>query len=176
MLYYQIARGRIQIIEELSNKIDNNELEKVIQKFIFEHLWLLDPMWERATNVTPEMEKRVSSLFSDIAKKLTKEEAESRVDIKYKTSTNKHIIIELKRASVKTSTLKLMTQVEKYIVGMQKLLPQMGIAHPEIETICIVGEDLTDWGNEGGREASQKKCESMNMRVVQYQNLIQNSY
>lgn len=112
-LYYQIAKGRIHIIEELSNKIADNELEKVIQKFIFDHLWLLDPMWERAINATPEMEKRVSSLFTDIQKKLTRKEAESRVDIQYKTSTNKHIIIELKRASIKTSTTALIDQVKK---------------------------------------------------------------
>lgn len=175
-LYYQIAKGRIHIIEELSNKIADNELEKVIQKFIFDHLWLLDPMWERAINATPEMEKRVSSLFTDIQKKLTRKEAESRVDIQYKTSTNKHIIIELKRASIKTSTTALIDQVKKYINGLKKLLLQHGITNPEIETICIVGEDLTDWEDLGGREISKRMCESINMRVIQYQTLIENSF
>lgn len=175
-LYYQIAKGRIEIIKELHNKIDNNELEKVIQKFIFDHLWLLDPMWERATNATPVMERKVSSLFEDINKQLTKEEADSRIDIQYKTSTNKHIIIELKRASVKTTTLKLMDQVEKYINGLAKLLTQHGTMRPEIEVICIIGEDLLDWKIEGGRETSRKKCEAINMRIVQYGTLIENSY
>ena len=133
-------------------------------------------MWERAINATPEMEKRVSSLSTDIQKKLTRKEAESRVDIQYKTSTNKHIIIELKRASIKTSTTALIDQVKKYINGLKKLLLQHGITNPEIETICIVGEDLTDWEDLGGREISKRMCESINMRVIQYQTLIENSF
>ena len=175
-LYHQIAKGRVKIIQELSQKIEDNEKEKVLQKFIFDHLWLLDPMWERATNASPEMEKRVSKLFEDIEKKLTDEERNSRFDIKYKTSTNKHIIIELKRSSVKTKTTTLIEQASKYQIGLEKLLKQHGESNPEIECICIVGEDLLDWNHDGGRETSFRLFETVRMRLLQYGTLIENAY
>ncbi|KAF5065879.1 Histidine kinase-, DNA gyrase B-, and HSP90-like ATPase [anaerobic digester metagenome] len=175
-LYHSIAKGRIKIIRELSEKIDTNEKEKVLQRFIFDHLWLLDPMWERATDATPQMEKSVSKLFEDVEKQLTEEERRARVDIKYKTSANKHIIIELKRASVVTKTSALYDQMSKYRFGMQKLLRQHGEISPEIECICVVGKDLSDWGNEGGREASMKVFESQGMRLLQYDTLIEYAY
>lgn len=175
-LYHQIAKGRVKIIQELSQKIEDNEKEKVLQKFIFDHLWLLDPMWERATNASPEMEKRVSKLFEDIEKKLTDDEKNSRFDIKYKTSTNKHIIIELKRSSVKTKTTTLIEQASKYQIGLEKLLKQHGESSPEIECICIVGEDLLDWNHDGGRETSFRLFATVHMRLLQYSTLIENAY
>ena len=175
-LYHQIAKGRVSIIRELASKIDNNEKEKVIQKFIFDHLWLLDPMWERATTATPHMEKSVAKIFADIDKKLTQEEREGRVDIQYKTSTNKHIIIELKRASVITKSTAVIEQMSKYKSAMLKLLNSSGYVHPEVECICIVGRGLADWENEGGREASANMFESQKMRLLQYNTLIESSY
>ena len=47
--YYQITKGRLEVINSLAKKINSNCLEKIIQKYIYEHLWLLDPSWERAT-------------------------------------------------------------------------------------------------------------------------------
>ena len=44
-LYHQIVNERIQIIEALQEKVEANDLEKIIQKHLFEHLWLLDPSW-----------------------------------------------------------------------------------------------------------------------------------
>ena len=175
-LYHQIAKGRVNIIGELSSKIDQNEKEKVIQKFIFDHLWLLDPMWERATNATPHMERKVSTIFNEINNKLSKEERDGRVDIQYKTSANKHIIIELKRASVKTKTTAIIDQMQRYNSAILKLLKSSGYEHPEVECICIVGKDLIDWENEGGCEASLKMLESQKMRLLKYDTLIENSY
>ena len=43
--YYQITEGRLDIIKKLSDHIDDDVLEKVIQRHIYNHLWLLDPSW-----------------------------------------------------------------------------------------------------------------------------------
>lgn len=44
--YYQITEGRLDIIKKLSDHIDDDVLEKVIQRHIYNHLWLLDPSWD----------------------------------------------------------------------------------------------------------------------------------
>ena len=60
------------------------------------HLWLLDASWERATH-TEHMEKRIYNALQGVYASLTKEQQESRLDIYYSTTGNKHVIIELKR-------------------------------------------------------------------------------
>ncbi|WP_036740127.1 MULTISPECIES: hypothetical protein [unclassified Paenibacillus] len=57
-LYYQIIKERIEVIRVLQDKVDANDLEKVIQEHFFNHLWLLDPSWERATD-SDYMEERI---------------------------------------------------------------------------------------------------------------------
>ena len=58
-LYYQIIKERIQIINKFREITqDDQSLEKVIQQYLFNHLWLLDPSWERADH-TEYMEKTV---------------------------------------------------------------------------------------------------------------------
>ncbi len=63
--YYQITRDRLGVINKLGTLVDNNAREKVIQKHLFDHLWLLDPSWERAT-YTEQMEKSVKKAFDDV--------------------------------------------------------------------------------------------------------------
>ena len=46
-LYYQIVKERIAVIQVFQSITDENALEKVIQQYLFNHLWLLDPSWER---------------------------------------------------------------------------------------------------------------------------------
>lgn len=174
-LYHQIISGRIEIVRVLENLVDENALEKVIQKHIFDHLWLLDPTWERATT-TEFMETRVAKALNAITKKLTAEEKRARLDIKYQTTANKHVIIELKRASVTTNTSELHRQVEKYFNAVTKVLLDCGKANESIEIVCVVGKELSDWKNPEGRSRSQTSLASYNARVVQYQQLLSSSY
>ena len=99
-LYYQITKGRLEVIENLAKGLEDNVLERVLQELIYDHLWLLDPSWDRATE-TPTMEKTVISAFKEISDNLNDEERKGRLDIKYKKITGKHVIIELKRGSIK---------------------------------------------------------------------------
>ena len=100
--YYQITEGRLDVIRKLDECVTENALEKIIQEHIYNHLWLLDPSWDRATE-TPIMERSVTRAFRKISNQLTKEEKRGRLDIRYKKTSGKHVIIELKRASVTTS-------------------------------------------------------------------------
>ena len=98
VLYGQIVKSRLRVIQTLQKKVGQNAKEKVIQSYIFDHLWLLDPSWERAEESEPMMEMSVGKMFKDIKATLSKEERRGRVDIKYKKTSGKHVIIELKAA------------------------------------------------------------------------------
>ena len=172
--YYQIVKGRIKVIQALADKVADDSLEKTIQTHLFEHLWLLDPSWERATG-TPTMEKSVISEFNHLGAKLPEEERSGRVDIKYRTSSGKHIIIELKRSSVATDTPTLLGQVDRYRQELRRALNQEGESNPNIETVCIVGKPLRDWSNPGGQRESADTLRAKGIRVLTYKELIQNA-
>ncbi len=164
--YYQITEGRLKMIRKLQENVKQDVVEKIIQKHIYNHLWLLDPTWDRATE-TPSMEQTVKSSFDIISKKLTKEEANGRIDIQYKKTSGKHIIIELKRSSVGLNSQDLSKQVEKYITALTKLVKNAEniTGKPDIEAICLVGKLPTDlnW---------QEALKAKGIRVVTYQQLI----
>ena len=46
--YCQTARGRLGVTAILAGAADGGDLEMLVQKHLFDHLWLLDPSWERA--------------------------------------------------------------------------------------------------------------------------------
>lgn len=175
--YYQITVGRLDVIQKLQMHVEDNALEKVVQEYIYEHLWLLDPSWERATEV-PIMEKSITSEFGSISDKLSQEEKNGRVDIKYRKTSGKHIIIELKRSGVKPKTGDILEQVKKYKKGLRKQLNEYEETG-EIEVICLVGNGLSGWDNQSDKEDDEKSLMAQNITVITYQQLIkdaENSY
>lgn len=174
-LYHQIIKERLQIIEKLHSHIKKNALEKVVQKYLYDHLWLLDPSWDRATE-TPYMEQTVSKEFDKINAKLTADEKRGRLDIRYKTTSGKHLIIELKRAGRIVSDTELMEQVLKYHEALRKILKEARKDREPIEIICIVGKNLRNWTDEANQRASEQSLDAKNIRVVLYQQLIEDAY
>jgi hypothetical protein len=173
-MYYQITKSRIEIIEKLMGYVDDNELEEIVQRHLYENLWLLDPSWDRATE-NPIIEESVKTAFEALDLKLDQEIKDGRVDIRYKKTAGKHIIIELKRPGRKVSTVELILQIEKYRDKLQDILRATNV-HEPIEVICLVGENLTDHTNPEKIESSRKMLDAINARVVMYQELIHNSY
>ena len=134
--YGQIARGRLAIIQKFKNLVPDVQ-EKVIRDYLFEHLWLLHPSWERPTS-SMHMEETVTKDLKKV--NLTKEEAEGRIDIRYATAAGKHIVIELKKADVTVNVFTLAAQLSKYRETMTKTLQQQfNIQNPEIELIAVMG-------------------------------------
>ncbi|MFG1785828.1 ATP-binding protein [Rhodococcus oryzae] len=172
-LYHQIVMQRLRVIDKLKLHVDNNVLEKVLQEHLFDHLWLLDPSWERATD--RYMEERIGASFRQIESELTEEEKLSRFDIRYKRVTGANVIVELKRASVITTTYKLLEQVDKYRNALLRYLRDVGKDEP-LYVVCVVGRDLRDWDNPTGRQESQKVLDAKNIRVVKYEQLMTDSY
>jgi hypothetical protein len=135
--YGQIAKGRLAIITKFKGLVPGAQ-EKVIQEYLFEHLWLLHPSWERPTTST-HMEKTVSKDLRKV--KLTKEEKAGRIDIRYATAAGKHIVVELKKADVIVDVFTLGRQLSKYREAMLKTLrEQFSIENPEVELIAVLGK------------------------------------
>lgn len=59
-LYRDIVKSRLDAIRDFQTIIDEDAKERVLQKYLFDHLWLLDPAWERATG-SPIMESRLTT-------------------------------------------------------------------------------------------------------------------
>ena len=171
--YYQITEGRLDKIKKLSDHIDDDVLEEVIQRHIYTHLWLLDPSWDMATE-TPTLEKSVTTTFEKISDQLTSEEKQGRLDIRYKKTSGKHVIIELKRGSVSTSTGTLMDQVDKYISALEKQLREAK-EDGSVEAICLVGKELRDWETPKRQQSSEQALAGKNIRVITYQQLIRDA-
>ena len=173
-LYYQIIRERLKVIDTLRVKAKDNVVEKVIQNHLYEHLWLLDPSWDRATE-TPFMEQRVRTEFEKLNANLSPEEEQGRYDIKYKMTSGKHVIIELKRAGRKLDDFELQGQVNKYRNALRKILREAGKDEP-IEVVCLVGEPLNQWASPEEKEESRQSLAAKSIRVVLYQQLIEDAY
>jgi hypothetical protein len=137
--YRDIVTNRLEVIEELRQLVDQNQKERVLQKYLFDHLWLLDPSWERATG-SPEMEKRLRLRDPFKNDEETKEKY-GRVDIRYNTVAGKHVIVELKRASVHTGIFILADQGAQYVDALKDILPAVEKDHAQIEVVFVVGEN-----------------------------------
>ena len=175
-LYYQIIQERLWIISKLHEKVEDNAVEKTIQEILYEHLWLLDPSWDRAAE-TPYMEQTVKKEFDKLDAKLilTDEELNGRYDIKYRMTAGKHVIIELKRADRTLNQYELLDQVEKYGEALRKLIRATGKNEP-VEIVCLVGKPLMQWSDADGRERSKRTMAEQNVRVVLYDELIEDAY
>ena len=180
--YYEIVHARLNVINKFRQIISENDKEKIIQKYLYDHLWLLDPSWDRATE-TPSMEQKVKKAFEKLDPSdypnfdtaLDNDKNLGRVDIQYKKTSGKHIIIELKRASRRLSQHQLLGQVSKYQNALEELISASENKEP-IEVICIVGKKLVEWEvNDDKMESSKRAMAIDNTRVVLYDDLIENA-
>jgi Histidine kinase-, DNA gyrase B-, and HSP90-like ATPase len=136
--YWQITKNRVEVLKKFEN-IAPTAKEKILQKHIFDHLWLLDPSWERAST-DEKMEQSVKKEWKKLNAELSKDEKKARIDIRYRTAAGKHIIIELKRYNRSVSVTELVEQITKYRRALEKCLQKAFPGKPHIiEIICILG-------------------------------------
>lgn len=173
-LYGQIVQQRIKVIRTLQEKVDDNALEKAIQEYLFDHLWLLDPSWERVDG-TEVMERRVSNMFEEVDADLSAEEKLGRLDIGYRKAAGEHVIIELKRPERILSRSEMLDQSEKYLSGMMKLLEAQGVPHEPVEIVFVLGREPREWSNPTGRERGLEQLRTNHARIVYYDGLLHNA-
>lgn len=172
MHYHEIVQERLNVIRSLREQVDEDAKERVLQEYIFDHLWLLDPAWERATQYA-EMESTIQAVVNGIPQK----EKHYRIDIRYKRVMASHVIIELKRASVRLSKTDIESQVRRYINAVRNKLNQIGEqpAYP-LETVCIVGKLPSEWNNPEERKKDEESLRPHSIRIVTYDELINNAF
>lgn len=172
--YYEITRGRLEVLEKFKSLTVPETKEKVLQEYLFEHLWLLHPSWDRATHDS-HMEVSINKVFDEeyIQKaNLTDEEKKGRFDIKYRTTSGKHIIIELKRYARKVTIDELIAQVRKYKNTLLKCLNQEYPNHSHnYEIICVLGSPPTG----DTQDVARQQLSTLNARYITYDELIHES-
>ena len=174
-LYGQIVQQRLHVIRNLQEKVDENALERVIQRYLFDHLWLLDPSWER-TEGTELMESRVTALFDKMDADLTDEERKGRLDIRYRKTAGQHVIIELKRPERTVATWEILQQIMKYRSGILKLLEAQDTPSEPVEFVLLLGKNPRDWTTPRDKEASLESLKPYGARIVFYDKLLKDAY
>ncbi|MDO2296272.1 ATP-binding protein, partial [Escherichia coli] len=64
-MFYEITSQRLKVIEKFQKITDENQLERAVQMYLYDHLWLLDPSWERVTG-TSVMEQTLTKELKQI--------------------------------------------------------------------------------------------------------------
>jgi hypothetical protein len=172
--YGQIVKLRIGVIRTLKDKLKANDKELVLRDYIFDHLWLLDPSWERAKG-TEHAETLVKKFLDDNTAKLKGKAANARIDIGYRTTSGKHVIVELKRASVAVPVDELTSQIRTYRDGARKILEKTSYKDWPIEIICLLGKPPPEWNAPTGPKGVAETLKTVDARIVFYDGLLTNA-
>ena len=173
--YGQIVKLRVGVIKALQDKLSRNDKEAVLRDYIFDHLWLLDMSWERARG-SEHVETTVNKFLRDNTKSLPKAERRNRIDIGYRASSGKHVIIELKRASVAVPLDTLTKQIRKYRDGARRILDKSGEYKSwPLEIICLLGTPPPEYATATGPIGVQKSLAAVDARIVFYDELLNNA-
>lgn len=173
-LYSQIAKGRMEVIRAFQGLVDDNEKERVLQEYLFNHLWLLDPSWERATG-SELIEARLKSKYKEFSPNLTEKESLGRVDIAYRTTAGKHIIVELKSAKRKLTVSELLNQGQKYVTALRKCLSAADKGEGPIEVVFVIGRRLDEEKDDPEYVERVMSALGSGSRVKHYDGLIENA-
>ena len=169
MRYHEIVKERLAVIQKLKDDVDENVMERALQEYIFDHLWLLDPAWERATQYAYMEES-----FREVMDEVTKKHKHRRVDIRYQRVMGAHVIVELKRPDQKLGKTDIEKQVRRYIFAVKRELQKRNDSYP-LETVCIVNKPLSGWEDLGTKKADEESLKAWSIRVITYEELIENA-
>lgn len=168
--YFEIVQERLDVIRRFHGKVAEDVLERILQEYVFDHLWLFDPSWERATS-HQHMEERLQAVVGGV-----RTDSTVRVDIRYRRISGAHVIIELKRASRVLDKTEIESQIKKYIDALRKEIEKNpNEARYPIEAVCLVGRLPRGWDNAETRKRDEDGLRPYGIRVMTYQELIDNS-
>lgn len=174
-LYRDIIKSRLEVIKSFEGLLDAGKKEAVLQRYLFNHLWLLDPMWDRATD-SERVEQALKKEYKEFTSDLTEEESKGRLDIRYKTNAGAHIIVELKRYNRKLSLPELQEQGQKYKSALSKCLKNAGETNPDIQIVFVLGKVVREAENaELGDSYVRNTLTQLGARIVYYEQMIRNA-
>lgn len=167
--FAEITRERLAVITRFKDIVDNTaSLEKVAHKYLFDNLWLLDPTWDRVTG-RAEMEKTLTTYL----KNKYPDSTGARLDISYRTSSSRHVVVELKKPSKTVTFDEVSAQVRKYRIAITEYYKQKepNKAIPELDIFVLVKKTPVSF-DESDREALQKQRAT----ILTYEQLINDAY
>lgn len=147
-LWVDILKSRIQAISQFRCLTRVDEKERVLQEHLFNHLWLLDVSWERATG-SERMEEDLRNIDPEsFPEDLEGKEILGRIDIRYASVSGMHVIVELKRYSVSPRIQDLEAQGRKYLAALKNVLSKRQEEYRGIEVVFVLGSHprVTDLG------------------------------
>lgn len=177
-MWVEILKSRVEAISQFRNLADADEKEKVLQAHLFNHLWLLDASWERATT-SRRMEESLRSIAPGVfPTDRDEKELLGRIDIRYANNSGKHVIVELKRYSVRADVDDLYDQGLKYYTALDSVLTQQQSPSREIEVVFVLGSIPTAKRRAPRQELADytdRIFDGINGRFVLYDQLIENA-
>jgi hypothetical protein len=164
--YSEITKQRLEVIKKFKD-ITNDPfaLEKVAQQYLFEHLWLLDPSWDRVSG-RAEMELTLTRFI----KKRDPDSTGARLDITYRASSGRHIVVELKKPSLTNlDFVTLYQQVRKYKSAVEEYYKDQlpGTPQPPIDIYLLIAKTPN-----GFSESDRRSLAEQNGQIITYQQLI----
>ena len=169
--YGEIVNERLKVIRKLQQHVAEDALEKVLQEYIFGHLWLLDPAWERATQYERMEERIQADLPDDSAPRKT-----LRLDIRYVRVAAEHVVLELKRGSRQLKKTEIEEQLTKYMRAVRaEIRKDPRQDKLPIQGICLVGKPPQGWENPEDRKEDEESLRARRIRVITYDELINNA-
>lgn len=171
--YLEIVRYRLSVIKELQDKIQRDEYESELRDYIFEHLWLLDPAWERATEYA-QMEERIQNAVERVP---IRGKESVQPDVRYRRISSAHVIIELKRASVSIRKTAIEDQLNDYIAAVQQEIEKNAAERRlPIEAICLLGKLPIGWDNPVTRARDERSLHEYGIRVLSFDEMIDRAH
>lgn len=164
--YAEITQQRLKIVEKFASIANNPAtLEKVAQQYLFEHLWLLDPSWDRVTG-RAEMELTLTKYI----KQVVPDSSGARLDISYRASSTKHVVVELKKPSLTNLKFdKLFAQVNKYKKAVEQYYKKHEPSKPlpALDIYVLVAKTPV-----GFEESERRALAEVYGRIITYSQLI----
>lgn len=164
--YAEITKQRLEVIKKFRAIANSpSDLEKVAQKYLFEHLWLLDPSWDRVTG-RAEMEVTLTEYI----KQRNPDSTGARLDITYRASSGRHIVVELKKPSLTSLDFDaLHKQVRKYKAAVEEYYstkePEKPV--PPLDIYVLIAKTPT-----GFNDADRQSLAAQDGRIITYSQLI----
>lgn len=174
-MYHDIVRQRLAVIKKLDAHQQDAVKERVVQDHIYEHLWLVDSSWEYKQQPT-DFELRLSEYLKQ---ECPDSEEGARLDIGYRTTAGRYVVLELKRPGLKVNIDNLISQGEKYSLSLRRYFhenpgscPTPGIM-PSIDIVFIV--DKRPAVPEFSADYTNKKLDNLNAKITTYKDLVKQS-
>jgi hypothetical protein len=164
--YAEITRQRLAVIRRFAEIADDPAvLEKVAQKFLFRNLWLLDPTWPREGG-----HAQMELTLTNYLKKKVPDSKGARLDISYRSSSGRHVVVELKKPGKKDlKFVDLYDQANRYRQAIDAYYEQHepNKPKPALDVYLLVARTPTNFD-----EKMRQSLETINGKILPYAQLI----